>query len=330
MIGVIIGDIAGSRFERANHKSKEFTLFDKMCHPTDDSIMSLAIAKAILRCDGDFKDLSQAAIKNMQNLGRRYENAGFGRSFIKWIFTDDPQPYNSYGNGSAMRVSPCGYAASSLDESKELSAMVTRVSHNHPEGMKGAEAVAVAVFLAKNGKSKEEIRSYIRDHYYESDFTLDQIRKNYKFDVSCQGSVPVALEAFYESSDFEDAIRGAISVGGDSDTIAAMTGAIAEAYYGIPEGLILSAIDYLDSTQMEILYYFEKKYPSKALNEEGEATRTIFEVLDDAVDKVIPAGMTMEVDGDPSSPVVRAWIDTDNMQPDFSSFDKVGKRQRFK
>lgn len=191
-----------------------------------------------------------------------------------------------------MRVSPCGYAANSLEEAKNLSAMVTRVSHDHPEGMKGAEAIAVAVFLARTGKSKEEIRKFIVENYYDIGFTLDQIRKNYKFDVSCQGSVPVALEAFLEAADFEDAVRNAISVGGDSDTIGAMAGAVAEAYYGIPEGLIERAINYLDARQMEILYYFEKKYPSKSLDEDGTASRTIFDVLDDCVDKVIPAGTT--------------------------------------
>ncbi|MCR5449759.1 MAG: ADP-ribosylglycohydrolase family protein [Solobacterium sp.] len=325
MIGAIIGDIAGSRFERANHKSKEFELFDKKCRLTDDSIMSLAIANAILGCEGNFENLSLKAIENMQALGRKYKNAGFGSKFNKWIFADDPQPYNSFGNGSAMRVGPCGYAASSVDEVKELSAMVTQVSHNHPEGMKGAEAIAVAVYLAKNGLNKELIKTYIRMNYYEIDFTLDQIRKKYKFDATCQGSVPVALEAFYESSDFEDAIRGAISVGGDSDTIAAMTGVIAEAYYGIPEGIISSAIEYLDSEQMEILYYFEKEYPSKALDENGEVTRTVFEVLDDAVDKVIPLGTTLETDGNTSSSVIIEWNDKDKLVPDFSSFDKEEK-----
>ena len=247
MIGALIGDIAGSRFERVNHKSKEFELFDKKCRPTDDSVMSLAIAKAILDCEGDFGELSQKAINAMQELGRIYKNAGYGGTFIKWIWAEDPQPYNSYGNGSAMRVGPCGFAAANLEEAKAFSDSVTKVSHDHPEGMKGAEAIAAAVFLAKSGKSKEEIRAYILDNYYDIGFTLDQIRKKYKFDVSCQGSVPVALEAFFESADFEDAVRNAISVGGDSDTVGAMAGAVAEAYYGVPEGIIDRAIEYLDA-----------------------------------------------------------------------------------
>lgn len=325
MIGAIIGDIAGSRFERASHKSKEFELFDKKCRPTDDSVMSLAIAKAVLDCEGSFEDLSQKAVSCMQELGRQYKNAGYGGNFYKWIWTDDPQPYNSYGNGSAMRISPCGFAASSLEEAKELSAKVTEVSHNHPEGMKGAEAIAVAIFLARSGVKKEEIREYILANYYEIGFTLDQIRKTYRFDVSCQGSVPVALEAFFESTDFEDAIRNAISVGGDSDTIAAITGSVAEAYYGVPEGIIDSVIYFLDSRQMEILYYFEKKYPAKAQDEDGEATLSVFEVIDESVDKVIPTGTPLRVDEEYPNGAVHAWVDTDMMQPDFSSFDKPDK-----
>lgn len=322
MIGAIIGDIAGSRFERVNHKSKEFDMFDKKCRPTDDSVMSLAIANALLECEEEYDNLSTKAISCMQELGRIYKNAGYGGSFIRWIFADEPQPYNSFGNGAGMRVGPCGFAAKTVEEAKELSAKVTKVSHDHPEGMKGAEAVSVAVFLAKSGKSKEEIKTYFQENYYEIGFTLDQIRKDYKLDVSCQGSIPVALEAFFESNDFEDAIRNAISVGGDSDTIAAMTGAVAEAYYGVPEGMIESAIDYLDSREMEILYYFEKTYPSKALDEDGEPSRTIFDVLDDCVDKVIPAGTTLKVDEEYPNGAVHAWVDSDVMKPDFSSFDK--------
>ena len=322
MIGAIIGDVAGSRFERANHKSKEFEMFDKRCRPTDDSIMSLAVAKALLEYEDGVDDLSTKAVSSMQELGRIYKNAGYGGTFIKWIFADDPQPYNSFGNGAGMRVGPCGFAAKTIEEAKELSALVTKVTHDHPEGMKGAEAISVAVFLSRNGKSKEEIKAYVKENYYNIEFTLDQIRKDYKFDVTCQGSVPVALEAFFESGDFEDAIRNAISVGGDSDTIAAMTGVVAEAYYGIPEGMIETAIDYLDSREMEILYYFEKAYPSKALDEDGEASRSIFDVIDDCVDKIIPAGTTVEVDGELPGGAIHARVDSDVMKPDFSSFDK--------
>ena len=321
MIGAIIGDISGSRFERYHHRSKDFPLFDKKCRLTDDSIMSLAVAKAILESGDNTEDLSHNAIIHMQALGRAYSNAGFGRSFMKWIMSSDPKPYNSYGNGAAMRVSPCGFAAGSIDEAKELSALVTKVSHNHPEGMKGAEAIAVAVYLAKTGESKDDIRKYIEENYYQLGFTIDGIRSTYVFDVSCQGSVPVALEAFFESTDFEDAIRNAISVGGDSDTIAAMAGSVAEAFYGIPEDILDSAIDYLDARQMEILYYFEKKYPSKMIDENGEVIGTVFDFLDSAVDKVIPAGTTIEIDKEYPDGTARGYVDGNVLVPDFSSFD---------
>lgn len=196
MIGAIIGDIAGSRFEHQNRITKDFTIFHENSRPTDDSVMSLAVAKAILECHGNYEELSFKAVSCMQELGRKYKNAGYGGAFIQWIWSTDPKPYGSYGNGAAMRVGPCGFAAKSIDEAKELSEAVTRVTHDHPEGLKGAEAVAVSVFLAKTGKSKDEIKAYIGDNYYDLDFTIDEIRPTYKFDVSCQGSVPVALEAF--------------------------------------------------------------------------------------------------------------------------------------
>ncbi len=327
MIGAIIGDISGSRYERVNHKSKEFELFDKKCRPTDDTVMSLAVAKAIMESEGSTDLLSEKAVMYMQELGRVYKNAGYGKSFVEWLQAENPQPYESYGNGAAMRVAPCGYVAKNLPEVKELAAAVTKISHNHPEGMKGAEATAVAVFMAKSGRSKDEIKGFIQEYYYKIEFTLDQIRKNYKFDSSCQGSVPVAFEAFFEATDYEDAIRNAISVGGDSDTIATITGAIAEAFYGIPEGIIASAIEYLDSREMEILYFFEKNYPSKALDANGKATRTVFEVIDDYVDKVIPAGTTIIAEDLPGDGLIRARVDEGAMKPDFSSFDKkdIGK-----
>lgn len=260
MIGAIIGDIVGSRYEYINHRSKEFTLFDKKCKPTDDSIMSLAVAKAILASGDDIEILSVNTVAYMQELGRQYEHAGYGRHFYRWLWLEDPRPYNSYGNGAGMRVGPCGFAADSLEHAKTLSAAVTKVTHNHPEGMKGAEAIAVAVFLARSGKDKKDIRTYIEENYYEIDFKIDELRRMYRFDVSCQGSVPVALEAFFESTDFEDAIRTAISVGGDSDTIAAMTGAVAEAYYGVPEKILAEVTGFLDERQLEIIHSFEQKY----------------------------------------------------------------------
>ena len=265
MLGAIIGDIAGSRFEGFGHfsiKTKNFELLsaERGCEPTDDSVMTLAIAKAILTCNDDYSQLEDNAVKYMQQLGRRYSDVGYGGYFYKWIFTENPQPYYSFGNGAAMRVSPCGFAARTLEEAISLSQAVTRVTHNHPEGMKAAEAVTVAIFLAKNGKSIPEIRKYVEKNYYKIDFTLDKIRSTYRFDVTCQGSVPQAFEAFFESTGFEDAIRNAISIGGDSDTIAAITGGMAEAYYGIPSVIREKALLFLTYDLEAILNSFENKY----------------------------------------------------------------------
>ena len=263
MLGAIIGDIVGSRFEWNNNRSKQFEFLTYKCSVTDDSIMSLAIAKALLESKADYSDLSENAVKYMQEIGRHYPDCGYGGQFRKWIFSDDPKPYGSYGNGAAMRVSACGFVGNSLEETKQLSKAVTIVTYNHPEGLKGAEATAVAIFLARTGKSLLEIRDYITKNYYSLDFTLDGIRDNYEFNESCQDTVPQALEAFFESKNFEDAIRNAISIGGDSDTLAAITGGIAEAYYGIPTEIRKHALTFLDEQLLKILVEFENKYPSK-------------------------------------------------------------------
>lgn len=263
MLGAIIGDIVGSRFEWNNNRSKQFDFLIYKCSVTDDSVMSLAIARALLESKADYSDLSENAVKYMQDLGRHYPNCGYGGHFIDWIYSDNPKPYSSYGNGAAMRVSACGFAANSLEEAVLLSKAVTEVTHNHPEGLKGAEATVVAIFLARSGKNLLEIRDYITKNYYPLNFTLDGIRDNYEFNESCQGTVPQALEAFFESNNFEDAIRNAISVGGDSDTLAAITGGIAEAYYGIPTEIRRHALTFLDERLLNILVEFENKYPSK-------------------------------------------------------------------
>ena len=263
MLGAIIGDIVGSRFEWNNNKSKQFDLLTYKCSVTDDSIMTLAIAKALLESKSDYSDLSENAVKYMQNIGQHYPNCGYGGHFREWIYSDNPKPYNSYGNGAAMRVSACGFVANTLEEVKQLSKAVTEVTHNHPEGIKGAEATAVAIFLARSGKNLLEIRDYITKNYYPLNFSLDEIRDNYEFNESCQGTVPQALEAFFESKNFEDAIRNAISIGGDSDTIAAITGGIAGAYYGIPTDIRKHALTFLDERLLKILVDFENNYPSK-------------------------------------------------------------------
>lgn len=261
MLGAIIGDIVGSRFEWNNNRSKEFEFLTYKCFATDDSVMSLALAQAILVSKPDYSDLEKNAVECMQAVGRNYPDCGYGVAFRDWVFSDNPQPYNSYGNGAAMRVSAAGLAAQSLEEAKLISKKVTSVTHNHPEGIKGAEATAVAIYMAKTGCSMLEIRDYIDANYYPMNFTLDQIRETYEFNETCQDTVPQALMAFFESTGFEDAIRNAISVGGDSDTIAAICGGVAEAYYGIPADIRKHALTFLDKSLLQILVAFENKYP---------------------------------------------------------------------
>ena len=263
MLGAIIGDICGSRYEWANIRSKQFQFFKRQCRPTDDSIMTLAVAKAILSADGDLKALPDCAVRTMRELGRMYPDAGYGGRFYEWIFAENPQPFNSWGNGAGMRVSPCAWAANSLEEALAMADAVTEVTHNHPEGMKGARAVTAAIYLARTGKTMDEIRAHITENYYEIGFRLDEIRASYRFDVSCQGSVPQAIEAFLESTGFEDAVRGAVSIGGDSDTIAAMTGGIAEAYWGIPSEIRAQVMPFLDRTMIGIVDEFESRYGKK-------------------------------------------------------------------
>lgn len=261
MIGAIIGDIVGSRFEFNNHRSKDFELFSDDCEVTDDSIMTIAVAKAIMETDKIMKPslkeqannynynalLEKLTIKYMQEIGRKYPYCGYGGMFNHWIFSDDPKPYDSFGNGAGMRISPVGFAASSEYQACELSEIITSVSHNNKQGIKGAEATAVAIFMARRGFTKEEIRHKVNERYYKLDFTIDEIRDTYEFNETCQETVPQAIVAFLESTSFEDAIRTAISVGGDSDTLAAITGAIAEAYYGVPNDLKEKALPYLNS-----------------------------------------------------------------------------------
>jgi type I restriction enzyme M protein len=261
VLGAIIGDIVGSRFEWNNIKTKNFEFFTFHCSVTDDSIMSLAVAQAILICNGEYSRLSEQAVRFMREIGGHYPDCGYGGMFRRWMFDDNPQPYNSFGNGAAMRVSACGFAANSLEEAGLLSQKVTEVTHNHPEGIKGAEATAVCVFLAKSGMSLLELRDFVAAHYYPLNFTLDGIRASYSFDVTCQGTVPQAIMAFLESTGFEDAIRNAVSIGGDSDTLAAITGGMAEAYYGIPADTRKHALTFLDERLLEILLRFENFFP---------------------------------------------------------------------
>jgi ADP-ribosylglycohydrolase len=259
MLGAIVGDIVGSRFEFNNHRSKDFDLFGEGCFATDDSIMTLAVAKAIMETakaetprssDHDREVhalLSAMTVKYMREIGRKYPNCGFGGRFNEWVFSDYPKPYNSFGNGAAMRVSPAGFAARSEREAERLAETVTAVTHDHDEGIKGAKATAAAIYMARRGASRREIRERIAGEYYSLGFTIDGIRPTYRFNETCQETVPQAIECFLESASFEDAIRIAISLGGDSDTIGAITGAVAGAYYGVPEDIGGKALAYLDA-----------------------------------------------------------------------------------
>ena len=233
MFGAVVGDIIGSVYEFHNTKSTDFDLFRPWTKFTDDSVMTLAVAKWLLE---DPAHTMHHLICCMQELGNRYPNAGYGGRFRSWLEEEDPQPYNSWGNGAGMRVSPVGLYARTLDEALALAAITASVSHNHPEGVKGAQAIAASVFLCKEGKTKAKIKEYVEQtFFYELNRTIAEIRPGYRFDVSCQGSVPEAIIAFLEGNSFEEVIRLAISLGGDSDTIACMAGAIAACCYEIPD-----------------------------------------------------------------------------------------------
>ena len=239
MIGAIIGDIVGSKYEFDNIRTKNFNLFSAGCKFTDDTVMTIAIFDALKQCKGNYKNLRKLTIKMMQHYGKKYPNESYGNMFRLWLNTKNPKPYNSYGNGSAMRVSPVAYFAKNLDEVKMLSKMVTDVTHGHEEGIKGAEATAVCTYLALNGKTKEEIKQTVIENYYSNidKFSYDELVKTYQFNETCQETVPQAIYCFLVSNDFEDAMKTAVSIGGDSDTLAAITGAIAGAFYSTPENI---------------------------------------------------------------------------------------------
>lgn len=235
MLGAIVGDIIGSAYEFKNTKRKEFHLFTPKSKFTDDTVMTLALARWL--CD-DKEHRKETLVQHMQELGRRYPTAGYAGSFMRWLYNPEPQPYNSYGNGSAMRVSPVAFFAHSLQEALGLAKISAEVTHNHSEGIKGAQAIASSIYLARHGATKREIKSYVEEQFhYDLSQQLDDIRPTYSYDMSCQHTVPQALLAFLEGVNFEDVIRSAVSIGGDSDTIAAMAGGIAQAFYVIPKKL---------------------------------------------------------------------------------------------
>ena len=239
MYGAILGDIIGSVYEWDNIKTKDFPLLIPRSRFTDDSAMTVAVAEALLDALGkDRAARRDAVIRSMQKWGRRYPNAGYGGRFSDWLYDRHPHPYNSWGNGSAMRVSSAGWLYDTLEETLQAAEDTAIVTHNHPEGIKGAQCVAAVIFLLRNGKTKDEIRTFVTDTFgYDLTRTCDEIRPGYKFDVSCQGTVPQAVTAFLEGTGFEDVIRTAVSLGGDCDTLTCIAGGMAEAMYGVPEEL---------------------------------------------------------------------------------------------
>ena len=265
MIGAIIGDIIGSRFEFANRKDRWFDLFTSDCCFTDDSVMTLAVAEALMRSyeKDKFATLSDTAKTALQDVGYWYPCCGFGGRFHRWIY-ENPEPYGSCGNGAAMRISPVGDIASSLDETRRLSEAVTAISHDHEEGIRGAEATAVAIYLARSGRNKEEVMEYITDKYYPSIKTVEEYHKETDGHGKelCQISVPQAFAAFYEGHDYESTIRNCVYIGGDTDTTGAIAGGVAEAYYGVPYEFVEMGLRYLDR-QLKSIYYrwntFKKK-----------------------------------------------------------------------
>lgn len=240
MLGAMLGDIVGSPFEfDRGEKIKDFgPLFSCESIYTDDSVMTIAVAEGIMNAGltASDDDIKREVVKSMKDWGARYPHAGYGGRFVWWLQLDDDKPYGSYGNGSAMRVSSVGWFYDSLERTRKVARLTAEVTHNHPEGIKGAEATASAIFMARTGKSKDEIKKYIIDEFgYDLSRTLDEIRPTYHHDESCQKTVPEAITAFLEGEDFEDVVRCAVSLGGDCDTLTCIASGIAEAFYGIPE-----------------------------------------------------------------------------------------------
>ena len=257
LCGAIAGDIIGSVYEWNRTKNADFYLFTPFSKFTDDTVMTVANADWLLTDDNLWVI--------MQDYGNRYPHAGYGGMFRNWLREEEPKPYNSFGNGSAMRVSPIGWAFNTLEETLAAAKQSAEVTHNHPEGIKGAQATAVCIFLARTGKSKKEIKEYIEKTFgYNLSRTCDEIRPDYHFDVTCQGSVPESIVAFLESTDFENAIRLAVSLGGDADTMGAIAGGIAEAYYGgVPEHIRKEVLKRLPNEFIEVMQKFYQKFVEK-------------------------------------------------------------------
>ena len=278
MIGALVGDIIGSHFEFNNTKSKDFTFFNDDTRFTDDSVLTLAISKYFLKFPKEIN--KNELIKIIKETAQKYINAGYGPSFLRWINSNSSLPYNSYGNGAAMRVSPVAYVSNSLEQTIKLSDFVTSITHNHEEGLKGARCIATSIYLLLHGATKSEVKEYVKKNYYQLNFNYEDLVKNYKFEISCQKSVPQAIYIFLISKNYIDALRNAISIGGDSDTISDMVLALSEAYYlnknnregykvtnslsKIEKDEILyinsNSLSYLTKDLVEICKVFNKKY----------------------------------------------------------------------
>jgi len=262
MYGAILGDIIGSPYEfDRGSKTKDFPLFCRDSKFTDDSVMTIAVGEALIntigKADEDIRDAVTAA---MRKWGKKYPWAGYGQRFFRWLGSSDPKPYGSYGNGSAMRVSSAGWLCDTIEETRRVARLTAEVTHNHPEGIKGAEAIASAVFMARTGSGKEEIREYIvKEFGYDLSRTCDEIRPDYYHVESCQKTVPEAITAFMEGQDFEDVIRTAVSLGGDCDTLTCIAGSIAEAFYGIPEIMIKECRDRIPKDMLLVIDCFQIK-----------------------------------------------------------------------
>ena len=261
MIGALLGDMIGAPYEfDRGDKTKEFPLFSKYSEFTDDSVMTIAVAEALLDTFGQTdENITAALVTSMQKWGKKYPNAGYGCMFTQWLHEKNPKPYGSFGNGSAMRVSPVGWLYDDIETTRHIAALTASVTHNHPEGIKGAEATAAAIFLARTGKSKDEIKKYIVDEFgYNLSRTLDDIRPNYRHVESCQETVPEAITAFLEGNDFEDVVRCAVSLGGDCDTLTCIAAGIAEAYYGVPEEYKKETLNRIEDDMREVYERFER------------------------------------------------------------------------
>ena len=267
MLGAIIGDIAGSRFEFHNLKSKDFELFHATCRFTDDTVLTVAVADTLIGLSHNDKGMGEndafreRLILRLDAWARRYWRAGYGQRFFQWMRLPNGQkrPYGSWGNGAAMRVSPIAYYARTMEEALTLAKLSATVTHDHPEAVKSAECVAGLIWLGKQGADKSELMAFARK-YYNMDFTLDEIRPFYKHTEKAEESVPQAIASFEASADFEDTVRNAISIGGDSDTIAAIAGSIAEAYYDIPPHMVAEARSYLTEDILKVVDLFDSQY----------------------------------------------------------------------